>query len=139
MMFGEGGCGELRLAPETVEDLARRIAELLAEDGSPPGVRLLDVEGLARVLGVQSRWVYEHATELGAIRLGEGRRPRLRFDPEEAVERLALRPEGPSGGGLPVDSLSAGSRAKFVGQHDSRPGRRPRRSRPGADIGRRVR
>lgn len=139
MIPGEGGCDELRLSPETVEALARRIAELLAEQGSRPSAKLLDVEGLARVLGVQPRWVYEHATELGAMRLGEGRRPRLRFDPEEAVERLARGPAGTFRGDLPVDSLSARSRAKFVGQHDSRPGRRPRGSRPGADMGRRVR
>ncbi len=92
MISGEVGYDEVRLAPETVETLARRIAELLAEGGGRSGVWLVDVEGLSRVLDVQSRWVYEHATELGAIRLGEGRRPRLRFDPEEAVDtsRFAL-------------------------------------------------
>ncbi|MBK5218938.1 MAG: hypothetical protein JJE35_04015 [Thermoleophilia bacterium] len=128
----------LRLDPETVEALARRIAELLGEHRTRSGLWLLDVDGLARLLGVQSRWVYEHAGELGAIRLGEGRRPRLRFDPEEAVERLARRAAAPSGGEQSFDSLSVRSRARFVAQHGSRPGRPPRMSRLDADGGRRV-
>jgi hypothetical protein len=139
MIPSDDAHGGLHLAPEIVEALAHRIAELLAEDEGRSDVRLVDVEGLARVLGVQPGWVYEHAAELGVISLGDGRRPRLRFDPEEAVERLAQRPAGPRGGDPPVDSLSARSRAKFVGQHNLRPGRRHRTSRPGADVGRWVR
>jgi hypothetical protein len=43
--------------------------------------QLLDAAAVARMLGVTRGWVYEHAAELGAIRLGAGSRPRLRFDP----------------------------------------------------------
>jgi hypothetical protein len=43
--------------------------------------QLLDAAAVARMLGVTRGWVYEHAAELGAIRLGSGTRPRLRFDP----------------------------------------------------------
>jgi hypothetical protein len=43
--------------------------------------QLIDAADVARMLGVTRGWVYEHATELGAIRLGSGTRPRLRFDP----------------------------------------------------------
>jgi hypothetical protein len=43
--------------------------------------QLLDATAVARMLGVTRGWVYEHAAELGAIRLGAGARPRLRFDP----------------------------------------------------------
>jgi hypothetical protein len=54
-----------------------------------PHSQLVDAAALAQMLGVTRGWVYEHATELGAIRLGAGARPRLRFDPlrvEEALE-----------------------------------------------------
>jgi hypothetical protein len=37
------------------------------------------------VLGVDREWVYEHADQLGAVRLGEGPRPRLRFEVGRAV------------------------------------------------------
>ena len=36
-------------------------------------------------------WVYAHADELGAIRLGDGPRPRLRFDPAVVAQRLQAR------------------------------------------------
>jgi hypothetical protein len=50
---------------------------------------LIDASELARLLGTARSFIYEHATELGAIRLGSGPRARLRFDPERALERLA--------------------------------------------------
>jgi hypothetical protein len=37
---------------------------------------------VARRLGVSREWVYEHAEELGASRIGTGSRPRLRFPPQ---------------------------------------------------------
>jgi hypothetical protein len=42
--------------------------------------RLVDAGTLAALLGVSRRYVYEHADELGAVRLGGGAKPRLRFD-----------------------------------------------------------
>jgi hypothetical protein len=36
-------------------------------------------------LNVSRAFVYEHAGELGAIPLGTGPRPRLRFDLEQAI------------------------------------------------------
>jgi hypothetical protein len=48
---------------------------------SGPGSQLIDAAAVALMLGVTRGWVYEHATELGAVRLGSGTRPRLRFDP----------------------------------------------------------
>jgi hypothetical protein len=48
---------------------------------------------------VTRAWVYAHAEELGAIRLGSGPKPRLRFAPDLLGERLASR------------SASEGSRA----------------------------
>ena len=67
-----------------VERLALRLAQLLAERqlSDPPG-ELLDAAALARRLGTNRSWVYEHQRELGAVRLGSGPRARLRFDPRK--------------------------------------------------------
>ncbi len=86
------------LTPETIEQIAHRVAELLRHDppddaASTTGVsgELLDASQLARRLGLTRAWVYEHANELGAITLGDGPRPRLRFDPEIAAQALRAR------------------------------------------------
>ena len=50
---------------------------------------LVDASEVARRFGVSRGWVYEHAGELGALRLGGGPRPRLRF--ELAAVDAALR------------------------------------------------
>lgn len=71
---------------EEIEAIADRVAELLKveegtagqQDGRPV---LVDAATLARILGVSRATVYANADELGAIRLGSGRRARLRFDP----------------------------------------------------------
>jgi hypothetical protein len=42
--------------------------------------RLLDTQGVARMLGVSEEWVRDHAAELSAIRVGDGPRGVLRFD-----------------------------------------------------------
>lgn len=49
---------------------------------------LVDAAGLATYLGVSREWVYDHAEQLGARKLGDGPRPRLRFDIADAVRRL---------------------------------------------------
>ena len=49
---------------------------------------LVDASTLAIDLSVSRAFVYEHAQELGALRLGSGPKARLRFDP--AVARAAL-------------------------------------------------
>jgi hypothetical protein len=70
-----------RLDPESVEAVARRVAELLGEDNAAD---LVDAGELARLMGVSRDHVYRHADELGAVRLGTGKRARLRFDPMTA-------------------------------------------------------
>jgi len=45
----------------------------------------VDAATLAHRLNVSRAFVYEHAGELGAIPLGTGSRPRLRFDLEQAI------------------------------------------------------
>jgi hypothetical protein len=73
-----------------VEAVAQRVVELLhTESHSPLGLRLVDAATLAAELGVERSWVYAHRAELGAIQLGSGSKPRLRFDVNMARELLA--------------------------------------------------
>jgi hypothetical protein len=74
----------------SVEAVARRVVELLrAEHRSPRERRLVDAATLAAELGVERSWVYAHRADLGAIQLGSGSKPRLRFDVDMARELLA--------------------------------------------------
>jgi hypothetical protein len=77
----------IRLDSPTVEAIARRVVELLREQERRAG-ELVDASEVARRLGVDRSWVYTHAIELGAVRLGKGPRPRLRFDPKLALARF---------------------------------------------------
>jgi hypothetical protein len=133
--------GELRLAPESIEALALRLAEILATEEAPlPRRQLISAEEVAEWWGVGRRWVYDHADELGARRLGAGRRPRLRFDPDEVAEHLGLppgegdTPRSPSmRSDCGTDSLSPPGRAMVGRQSRKRPGRRSNAPRPGAE------
>lgn len=88
---------------ELADELAQRLAELLADrlatwfGGIAPARTepLVDAAEVARILGKTRSWVYEHAGELGAVRLGEGPKPRLGFARARVAERLAEvgRPE----------------------------------------------
>jgi hypothetical protein len=71
------------LTPDEVEAIARRVVELVER---PRG--LVDAQGVADDLQVERDWVYGHARELGAIRLGDGPKARLRFDLQRVRERL---------------------------------------------------
>jgi len=83
--------GTVALDPGAVEAIARRVAELLHQDQpiTPASRRLLSAAEVAEWWGVDRGWVYQHADELGAQRLGAGARPRLRFDPTLVAARLA--------------------------------------------------
>jgi hypothetical protein len=78
----------LRLASDQLACLADLVAERL-RDAVPPG--LVDAQTLARRLGISRSTVYEHSAELGAIEVGDGDRPRLRFDYDRAVEAWTRR------------------------------------------------
>jgi hypothetical protein len=87
---------ELKLAPESIEALARRLAELIdTRDDRPGEQRFISAEEVAQRWNVGRRWVYEHTGELGARRLGDGPKPRLRFDAEEVAEHLGGRDRAP--------------------------------------------
>lgn len=79
--------GPLTLAPASIEQIAERIAELLR--GEPTSPDLIDAAEVARRFGISRAYVYEHADRLGARRLGDGPRARLRFDPTEVAAALA--------------------------------------------------
>ncbi len=89
----------VRLHPDTVERLAARTAVLVTErlghsqpaEQQRPG--MLTAAEVSEWWGLHRGWVYQHAQELGAIPIGTGQRPRLRFDPEQVARRLA-RPPG---------------------------------------------
>jgi hypothetical protein len=127
------GAAELRLAPESIEALATRLAELLGEPGEQEPAaagekKMISAVKVSELWGVSRRWVYDHAEALGALRLGSGPRPRLRFDPEEVAERLGAprRPPGfsdrrrlaPIGRFPHSDSLSAPPRAMVGAKPD---------------------
>lgn len=83
----------LRPESEIVEAIALRVVELLAAEArSGRDGDLIDAAELARRFGMDRAWVYSHATELGAVRLGSGPNARIRFDPKRAEQ--ALRPVG---------------------------------------------
>lgn len=128
---------ELRLAPETIEAIAQRVAELVADAGSEAldaRPERITAEEVSRWWGISRRWVYDHANELGARRMGSGRRPRLRFDPEEVAERLGPLDRAAPGApdirgsrGIADDcrsgSLSSPTRANVGRRQKRRPGR----------------
>ena len=77
------------LTGEEVEDIRRQLAipdseiegEVKAREEKANEEALIDAAEVARRLGVSREYVYDHAAELGAERLGTGPRARLRFDP----------------------------------------------------------
>jgi len=70
----------------TIRAIAREVARLTG-----PGGGLLTASEVAVAFNVARGWVYAHADELGAIRLGDGPRPRLRFDPAVVTQQLQAR------------------------------------------------
>lgn len=105
--------------------------------------RLISAAQVAETWGVERPWVYAHAKQLGARRLGAGKRPRLRFDPDEVAERIGALTGAASGdirrspgmaGDAENDSISRPSGA-IVGEQN-KSGRAAReRPRPGAEAG----
>lgn len=77
------------LSPASILAIAEKVVELLkAEPSSTPG-RYLTAAEVADRFAVSRDWVYAHAEELGAERLTDGPRARLRFDPARVVDALA--------------------------------------------------
>jgi hypothetical protein len=95
---------------ELAEALAVRVVELLERQERRSARGLATAADVAEQLGVHKSWVYAHADELGAIRLGDGEKARLRFDPDCVAwavsatpsERGGRRAARPRGHGLPA-------------------------------------
>ncbi len=85
------------LHPELIDAVARRFLELVREAGTATGADppdLLTVAEVAERLKMSPKWVYAHQRRLGVIKLGDGPKARLRFDPR-AVEELRQPDAGP--------------------------------------------
>ncbi|HXN37520.1 MAG TPA: hypothetical protein VN892_05770 [Solirubrobacteraceae bacterium] len=92
----------MTLDDDDIERIAQRVAELIGSAQATVGRRYVDAADLAQMLGLERAWIYAHALELGAIRLG-GPGGRLRFDLQRVAEALsASAPVGP-----PVGRVSA--------------------------------
>jgi hypothetical protein len=104
----------IKFDPETIETIARRVVELLERRGVRKR-ELVDAGELARRFGIERSWVYTHAIELGAVKLGGGAKPRLRFDPEVAT-RVLRKVDGKPTADPPARS------GKRAGQPPRRPG-----------------
>ncbi len=84
-----------RLHPDDVEAIACRVADELVARGLArqwdeahlPVARrgLVDAVTLASELGMSRSWVYENRGALGAVQVGDGKKPRLRFNLDVAL------------------------------------------------------
>ncbi len=116
-----------RLADLLAERLAVRLSGLTPVRAEP----LVDAAEIARLHGKTRSWVYEHAGELGAVRLGSGRRPRLGFSParvaaaldkvdEQAPVKLPQIAKPRRGRRARTDRTPSGSELLRVRGHESR-------------------
>jgi hypothetical protein len=78
-----------RLAPK-IADLVGTSAPSPPAQAQPTGAGLWTTRRVAEHYGVAVGFIYQHAEELGCIRLGGSSRPRLRFDPEVVRMRWPL-------------------------------------------------
>jgi hypothetical protein len=82
------------LHPVVIDAVARRMLELARENGTPTEPDhppdLLTVAEVADRLKMTPKWVYAHQRRLGVIKLGDGPKARLRFDPRIVDAQLRL-------------------------------------------------
>jgi hypothetical protein len=117
---GEMASARIKLDPQATEAIARKVVELLEKRGLQKR-DLVDAAELARRFGIERSWVYSHAIELGAVKLGSGAKPRLRFDPQVAArvlrrvgEASAADPPARSGERADQPSASGGSGVRLL-------------------------
>jgi predicted DNA-binding transcriptional regulator AlpA len=102
-----------QLDPTVIDEIADRLSDAIVArvmeafraeriiPQAPSAMTWLDANEVARRLGVSRDWVYEHADELGASRIGSGSRPRLRFPPR-VLESRTGRTGPPKAGAEPA-------------------------------------
>lgn len=73
---------------EAVAEATARKVIAIVSPPEPTTFALVGARELARELGVSVDYVYSHASELGGMRLGSGRRARIRFDLDRARRAL---------------------------------------------------
>jgi hypothetical protein len=78
-----------RLAPK-IADLVSSATPSREAQPQPKGTALWPTRRVAEHYGVAVGFIYQHADELGCIRLGGSSRPRLRFDPDVVRTRWPL-------------------------------------------------
>jgi hypothetical protein len=78
-------------AAELADMIAIRVVALIEHLAHGANPELATAAEVAQALGVGTSWVYANKRRLGAIRLGEGPKARLRFDLEQA--KRAVRAE----------------------------------------------
>ena len=98
-----------RLHPADIEAIALRVVALLHGQAAP-AARLVDAAELASILSVERDWVYTHADDLHAVRLG-GPRGRLRFDLAAVFADLKSDP----GNGRPQSVATRGTKVMQLG------------------------
>jgi hypothetical protein len=88
-----------RLGPQLVEIVEANRSELISHErpraasigesskAESPEDALWTAGRVAAHYDVAVRFIYQHADDLGCVRLGAGARPRLRFDPDVVRER----------------------------------------------------
>jgi hypothetical protein len=96
--------GAIATADPEIAAALHALAVLAERRQSSP--TLLDAAEVAARFGVSRSWVYENARRLGAVRLGDGPKPRLRFDPERVKAALAAEPEPPARADVPANRPS---------------------------------
>jgi hypothetical protein len=118
-----------------VDVIAERVAELVHME--PARGRMVDAATVAAELGVERPWVYQHAAELGARRLGDGPRARLRFDLEtvrRAAVALSSDAKGRSSARGAQSAVASVPQRRRLPKHRPKPGSvlmvRPRREAP---------
>lgn len=87
-----------RLHPDDIEAIARRVVEIQREQTvpQPPQPAMLNVKALAARLGVSPAFVYEHAVELGGVKLSDSPKAPWRFDLARAQAAMDARTAPPS-------------------------------------------
>lgn len=89
----------MTLDSEDIEAIAERAAHRVVQMLERPRERnpeFLEAKELARELSVSVDYVYAHAVDLGAMRLSDGPKARLRFDLRTAERAMRERKQPPS-------------------------------------------